>query len=55
MSLFEPKTETNELLKSRVAPDDWTNPKPAAIYNLVIIGAGPCGLIAAAGTAGGDP
>jgi len=52
MSIFEPKTETNELLKSRVAPDDWTNPKPAEIYNLVIIGAGPCGLIAAAGTAG---
>lgn len=50
--LFEPDTAPNRDLKSNVAPDDWTNPKPEAVYNLVIIGAGPCGLIAAAGAAG---
>jgi pyruvate/2-oxoglutarate dehydrogenase complex dihydrolipoamide dehydrogenase (E3) component len=50
--LFEPDTKANRLLKSHVAPDDRTNPEPAEMYNLVVIGAGPCGLIAAAGAAG---
>lgn len=50
--LFQPDTEANRLLKSNVAPDDWENPQPAAMYNLVVIGGGPCGLIAAAGAAG---
>lgn len=50
--LFEPDTEANRLLKSHVAPADWINPAPAEMYNLVVIGAGPCGLIAAAGAAG---
>lgn len=50
--LFEPNNEHNQLLKSHVAPDNWNNPDPAPMYNLVVIGAGPCGLIAAAGAAG---
>ncbi|MFK7909188.1 MAG: mercuric reductase [Akkermansiaceae bacterium] len=50
--LFKPNNEHNQLLKSHVAPDDWKNPEPAEKYNLVVIGAGPCGLIAAAGAAG---
>jgi len=52
--LFEPDTEANQLLKSNVSPDDWTNPESSEMYNLVVIGAGPCGLIAAAGAAGMD-
>ncbi|MGB4860765.1 MAG: mercuric reductase [Dokdonella sp.] len=35
-----------------VRPPSWINPKPADRYNLVIIGAGPAGLVAARGAAG---
>ncbi len=35
-----------------VAPDDWTNPEPAELYDLVVIGAGSGGLVTAAGAAG---
>ena len=28
-------------------PSDWRNPQPADRYNLVVIGAGPAGLVAA--------
>jgi pyruvate/2-oxoglutarate dehydrogenase complex dihydrolipoamide dehydrogenase (E3) component len=31
---------------------DWRNPKPAARYNLVVVGGGTAGLVAAAGAAG---
>jgi|LNAP01.1.fsa_nt_gb pyruvate/2-oxoglutarate dehydrogenase complex dihydrolipoamide dehydrogenase (E3) component len=34
-----------------VHPSDWYNPHPAARYNLVVIGAGPAGLVAAQGAA----
>ncbi|MEO9168468.1 MAG: FAD-dependent oxidoreductase, partial [Aestuariivirga sp.] len=34
-----------------VHPEDWKNPKPAGVYNLVVIGAGPAGLVAARGAA----
>jgi len=50
--LFQPDNDHNRRLRSHVAPDNWTNPEPAEKYNLVVIGAGPCGLIAAAGAAG---
>ena len=33
-------------------PANWTNPKPAGKYNLVVIGAGTAGLVSAAGAAG---
>jgi pyruvate/2-oxoglutarate dehydrogenase complex dihydrolipoamide dehydrogenase (E3) component len=36
-----------ELFLSRVRPDVWRNPEPRAIYDLIIIGAGPAGLVAA--------
>ena len=35
-----------------VAPPDWTWPTPAERYNLVVIGGGPAGLVAAFGAAG---
>jgi len=36
-----------ELFLHRVRPDGWRNPEPRAVYDLVIIGAGPAGLAAA--------
>ena len=35
-----------------VQPSGWKNPTPDGRYNLVVIGAGPAGLVAAAGAAG---
>ena len=39
-----------ELLRS-VYPKDWRNPTPKGRYNLVVVGAGPAGLVAARGAA----
>ncbi len=47
-----PKDEHNEKLESNVHPQDWTNPVADGKYNLVVIGAGTAGLVAAAGAAG---
>ncbi|NLT70451.1 MAG: mercuric reductase [Verrucomicrobiaceae bacterium] len=49
---FEPRDEHNLLLESHVHPTDYTNPKSADRYNLVVIGAGTAGLVTAAGAAG---
>jgi pyruvate/2-oxoglutarate dehydrogenase complex dihydrolipoamide dehydrogenase (E3) component len=42
----------DQQLIGNVRPSDWRNPEPASRYNLVVIGAGTAGLIAAAGAAG---
>jgi len=42
----------NQALAANVHPADWVNPRPAARYNLVVIGAGTAGLVTAAGAAG---
>ncbi|MEG4574869.1 mercuric reductase [Microcoleus sp. N3A4] len=47
-----PMDEHNQKLVSYLHPPDWVNPQPASSYNLVVIGAGPAGLIVAAGAAG---
>ena len=47
-----PEDEFNEQLVSNVHPSDWKNPEPAPCYNLVVVGAGTAGLVAAAGAAG---
>jgi pyruvate/2-oxoglutarate dehydrogenase complex dihydrolipoamide dehydrogenase (E3) component len=44
-------TWNDQLLRS-VRPAGWKNPEPASCYNLVVIGAGTAGLVAAAGAAG---
>jgi pyruvate/2-oxoglutarate dehydrogenase complex dihydrolipoamide dehydrogenase (E3) component len=44
--------EFNQALLKHVHPPDWVNPEPAAVYNLVAIGAGAAGLVSTAGTAG---
>lgn len=42
----------DQILKSRVHPKDYINPKPSQTYHLVVIGAGAAGLVVAAGAAG---
>lgn len=48
----EPPDEHNRTLLGQVRPPDWVNPPPQPMYNLVVLGAGTAGLIAAAGAAG---
>ncbi|MEO8218941.1 MAG: mercuric reductase [Acidobacteriota bacterium] len=38
-------------LLANVRPADWTNPRPASSYNLVVLGAGTAGLVTAAAAA----
>ena len=52
--LMPPQDEHNQALVDHVHPADWVNPTPAAEYDLVVIGAGTAGLVAAAGAAGLD-
>src|SRR5450432_1825224 len=42
-----PHDRFNHALLENVHPPGWRNPDPAAMYNLVIIGAGPAGIAAA--------
>ncbi len=49
---LQPLDEHNLTLQGHTKPTDWKNPVPAGRYNLVVIGAGPAGLVAAAGAAG---
>lgn len=51
-TLVLPDDEYNRTLLKNVHPSGWINPEPKARYNLVIIGAGTAGLVAAAGAAG---
>jgi len=48
---LQPLDEHNRKLESNVRPPDWVNPTPAGRYNLVVIGAGTAGLVAAVGAA----
>ncbi len=50
--LLPPDDEFNRALVSAVRPPDWVNPRPTGRYDLVVIGAGTAGLVAAAGAAG---
>jgi pyruvate/2-oxoglutarate dehydrogenase complex dihydrolipoamide dehydrogenase (E3) component len=52
MVTLTPWDEHNRTLVANVHPPDWKNPTPAPRYNLVVIGAGTAGLVAAAGAAG---
>jgi pyruvate/2-oxoglutarate dehydrogenase complex dihydrolipoamide dehydrogenase (E3) component len=47
-----PWDEHNQKWVSHVHPAGWTNPTPDGRYNLVVIGAGPAGLVTAIGAAG---
>jgi len=47
-----PADEHNLRLAEHVHPPDWENPVPVGRYNLVVVGAGTAGLVAAAGAGG---
>ncbi len=47
-----PWDEHNQKWVSYVHPSNWKNPIPNGKYNLLVIGAGPAGLVAAIGAAG---
>lgn len=47
-----PWDEHNQRLAAHVGGEHWRNPVPASRYNLVVLGGGPAGLVAAAGAAG---
>jgi pyruvate/2-oxoglutarate dehydrogenase complex dihydrolipoamide dehydrogenase (E3) component len=49
---LSPSDEFSATLEQNVRPRDWTNPRPADRYNLVVIGGGTAGLVTAAGAAG---
>ncbi|AGY56485.1 mercuric reductase [Gloeobacter kilaueensis] len=50
--MLEPPIDTyDRALIANVHPPDWVNPAPADRYNLVVIGGGTAGLVAAGGTA----
>ncbi|MCP4201717.1 MAG: mercuric reductase [bacterium] len=49
---LQPLDHHNLRLAANVRPEDWSNPEPRGRYNLVVIGAGTAGLVAAAGAAG---
>lgn len=51
LNLHPDDPHDNELA-ANVHPSDWHNPKPEGRYNLVVLGAGTAGLVAAAGAAG---
>ena len=45
----KPADEFNKKLVENAHPPEWANPKPRGRYNLVVVGAGTAGLVAAAG------
>lgn len=50
--MISPLDEYNAALLAHVHPPDWQSPQPRPLYDLVAIGGGTAGLVAAAGTAG---
>ncbi len=48
---LQPNDENNQKLLANVHPNNWQNPTPEPMYNLVVIGAGVAGLISAIATA----
>lgn len=47
-----PMDRHNKRLISNVRPPQWQNPAPQGTYNLVVVGGGSAGLVAATGAAG---
>lgn len=47
-----PYDEYNAILVNNAHPADWQNPEPNGRYNLLVIGGGSAGLVAAVGAAG---
>src|SRR5687767_2835379 len=49
---LQPLDDSNRTLRDAVHPPDWRNPAPQGRYNLVVLGGGTAGLVAAMGAAG---
>jgi len=49
---LDPHEASNRALLAEVRPPDWTPPRPAPRYDLVVVGGGTAGLVSAAGAAG---
>ncbi|MEO1698294.1 MAG: mercuric reductase [Planctomycetota bacterium] len=49
---LQPLGPANQELAGKVHPTDWQNPAPEDRYDLVVLGGGTAGLVAAAGAAG---
>jgi pyruvate/2-oxoglutarate dehydrogenase complex dihydrolipoamide dehydrogenase (E3) component len=49
---FVPQDAHDQELVDQVQPSAWTNPTPQGTYNLVAVGGGTAGLVAAVGAAG---
>lgn len=47
-----PYDEYNDILVGNACPPEWPNPVPEGRYNLLVIGGGSAGLVAAVGAAG---
>ena len=47
-----PGQQSDELTKRLVFPSEYQNPIPKSRYHLVVVGAGPAGLIASISAAG---
>ena len=47
-----PNDPHDRRLLAQVQPENWTNPVPKPLYDLVVLGAGAGGLVSAAGAAG---
>src|SRR5689334_8668456 len=52
VSRLEPEDQYNRTLADNVHPADWVYPAAKRRYNLVVVGGGTAGLVAAAGAAG---
>ncbi len=50
--VVSPPDDWNRMLRDAVHPSDWINPDPPPRYNLLVVGGGSAGLVAAAGAAG---
>ncbi len=50
--VVSPPDEWNRMLLDAVHPSDWLHPDPPPRYNLLVVGGGTAGLVAAAGAAG---
>ena len=50
--VIPPMDEYNQALVDNVHPSNWQNPRPQAQYDLVVVGSGTAGLVAAKGAAG---
>ena len=47
-----PGEEFDDMARDLLSPTDYQNPQPLPRYHLVVVGAGPAGLISAIGAAG---